>query len=63
MVSCCERSLFVMAKNEVGAVGVLSAKGSFSSAGLLQMVMFKGSFSVSNLLVGASVICLGSSMS
>ncbi len=59
----CERSLFVMAKNGIGMVGVSSDRGSFSSAGLLWIVMFKGSFSVSDLLVGVSwVVCLKTSM-
>ena len=61
MVNHCERSFFVMEKNGVGVTGVSSAKGSFSSAGLLWIVIFRGSLSMSDLLFGASVVCLGSS--
>ena len=63
IVSCCDRSFFAMAKNGVGVIGVSSASSSFSSAGLLQMVTFKGSFSVSELLADVLVVCLGSSTS
>ena len=48
----CERSLFAIVKNGVREVGVSGASGSFSNAGLLQIVMSRGSFSVSDLLVG-----------
>ncbi len=61
MVSCCDRLLFVIAKNGMGVMGVSGVRGSFNSAGLLRMVTFKGSFSVSDSLVGMSGVCLGSS--
>ncbi len=50
----------MMVKNGTGVTGVLSAKGSFSSAGLLQIVIFRGLFLVSDSLVG-TLVCLGSS--
>jgi len=51
IVNCCDRSVFVIAKNGVGVIGVSGARGSFSSAGLLQMVMSRGSSSGSDSLL------------
>ena len=60
IVSCCDRSFFAMAKNGVGVIGVSSASSSFSSAGLLQMVMSRGSCSGSDSLL---CMCVGTLMS
>ncbi len=59
-VILCERSLFAIAKNGVCMVGVVGARGSFSIAGLLQMVMSKGSCSGSDSLLR---VCEGISTS
>ncbi len=59
-VILCERSLFVMAKNGVCVMGVVGARGSFSVAGLLRIVISRGSCSGSDLLLH---VCVGTSTS
>ncbi len=51
----CDKSLFEIAKNGVCMTGVTGARGSFSIAGLLQMVMSRGSCSGSDLLLRMQV--------
>ncbi len=59
-VMLCDRSLFAIAKNGVCVVGVIGARGSFSTAGLLWMVVLRGSCSDSDSLW---FVWLGTSMS
>ncbi len=50
IVSICDRSFFATAKNGVGVMGVSGASGSLRRAGLLWIVMSRGSFSGSDSL-------------
>ncbi len=50
IVSIWDKSFFATAKNGVGVMGVSGARGSFSMAGLLRMIVLRGSCSGSDSL-------------
>ena len=60
IVKICDKSFFATAKNGVGVIGVSGASGSFNIAGLLRMVIPRGSCSSSDSLFRA---CVGTSTS